>query len=66
MEAERDQLKRSQLELVLDIQRRNGLKEALLQKKVSALSLELQNKEVRTKTRTEPGLGWFYKDTTTF
>lgn len=45
VEAERDQLKRSQLELVLDIQRRNGLKEALLQKKVSALSLELQNKE---------------------
>ncbi|XP_055081682.1 dynein regulatory complex subunit 4-like [Periophthalmus magnuspinnatus] len=43
VERERDQLKDAQLLLELEVQRRNGLKEALLQQKLSALSLALHS-----------------------
>ncbi|XP_072312585.1 dynein regulatory complex subunit 4-like [Eucyclogobius newberryi] len=51
VEQERDQLKDSQLQLELEVQRRNGLKEALLQKKLSALNLELQRNQLEPELR---------------
>ncbi|KAJ0051204.1 hypothetical protein NL108_015968 [Boleophthalmus pectinirostris] len=52
VERERDQLKDAQLMLELEVQRRNGLKEALLHQKLSALSLELQKNQ---ETLLDPG-----------
>lgn len=47
MELERDQLLRSQTEVILEVQQRSGLKELLLSRRLAVLSQTLETREAQ-------------------
>ncbi|XP_029994652.1 dynein regulatory complex subunit 4-like isoform X2 [Sphaeramia orbicularis] len=47
VELERDQLKRSQMQAIVDVQQKNSLKEMLLQRKMKTLTEHLETKEAQ-------------------
>lgn len=47
MELERDQLLRSQMEVILEVQQRSGLKELLLSRRLAVLSQTLETREAQ-------------------